>query len=112
MAPVRKQVDRSRFDEAKPDIAQGIESDEPEIAEQNWESIEGAAPDAEIRQGDGDQGEGIGSTVRSGIEADGDLPEEEDDNPDQESDEALPDDDEEHAIRGDMSGVGIRYRPE
>lgn len=112
MGPVRRQVDRSRFDEEKPKIAGSIESDKPEGAEQDWDSIEGAAPDTGIMPGDGDEGEGIESAVRSGTEADGDLPEEDDDNPDQESDEVLPDDEEEQAIRRDMGGSGIRYKPE
>ncbi len=113
MGPLRKPVDRSRFDETEDvDMSAGIEADEPEAAEQDWESIEGAAPDAKIRRGDGDEGDGIESAVRSGVEAEGELPEEEDDNPDQESDEALPDDEEEHAIRRDMAGRGVRYEPE
>jgi hypothetical protein len=114
MGPLRRPVDRSRFDEDKPDkdIARGMESDAPEDAEQDWESIEGAAPDTAIRQGDGDEGEGIESAVGPGREIEGDLPEEDDDNPDQESDEALPDDEEEHAIRRDMGGSGIRYEPD
>jgi hypothetical protein len=45
-------------------------------------------------------------------EASGDLPEENDDNPDQVSDEALPDDEEEKAMRHDLGGAGIRYEPE
>lgn len=117
MGPLRKPVDRSRFAKDgpngdRPDIDAGIENEEPEMTDQDWESLEGAAPDDEMRQGDGDAGEGIKSAVRSGIEVDGDLPAEDDDNPDQDSDEALPDDEEEKAIRRDMSGTGTRYEPE
>jgi hypothetical protein len=113
MGPLRKPVDRSRFDETeKIDIPGAIESEAPEPAGPDWESMEGAVPDTEIRPGDGDAGEGIESAVRSGFEESGELPGEEDDNPDQESDEALPDEAEEHAIRRDMAGRGIRYEPE
>ena len=66
----------------------------PEMTDQDWESLEGAAPDDDMTEGDGD------------------VPEEDDDNPDQDSDEALPDDEEEQALRRDMSGIGTRYEPE
>lgn len=117
MGPLRKPVDRDRFDRDqprgdRPDIEAGIEGDAPEMTDQDWESLEGAAPDDKMTEGDGDAGDGIESAVRSGIEVDGDLPEEDDDNPDQDSDEALPDDEEEQALRRDMSGIGTRYEPE
>ncbi len=47
-----------------------------------------------------------------GVRKSGELPEEDDDNPDQASDELLPEDGEERAMRGGMSGRGIRYEPE
>jgi hypothetical protein len=113
MGPLRKQVDRGRFAETETvDVPGGVEADAPDRTEQDWDSIEGAAPDTAIRSGDGDEGDGIEDAVRSGVEASGDLSEEDDDNPDQESDEALPDDEEEHAIRRDMAGQGIRYKPD
>ena len=113
MAPARKTVDRSRFDE--PDIAAvqgGAKTDKPQAAEQDWESLAGAMPATEIQPGDGDAGEGIESTVQPGLESSGELPGEEDDNPYQDSDEALPDDDEERAIRRTMAGRGTRYKPQ
>ena len=117
MGPLRKPVDRDRFDRDqprgdRPDIEAGIEGDAPEMTDQDWESLEGAAPDDKMTEGNGDAGDGIESAVRSGVEVDGDLPEEDDDNPDQDSDEALPDDEEEQAMRHDMGGSGIRYEPE
>src|SRR5690606_35595743 len=93
-----KTVDRSRFNESRPDIADAIEDDKPHLKEPDWDSIEGAAPATEIVPGDGDTGEGIDKEVQPGVNADGDHPEEDDDNPDQESDEALPGDEEEQAI--------------
>lgn len=107
-----KTVDRSRFNESRPDIADAIEDDKPHLKEPDWDSIEGAAPDTEIVPGDGDTGEGIDKEVQPGVNADGDHPEEDDDNPDQESDEALPGDEEEQAIRHKLGGSGIRYEPD
>ncbi|MDR7031501.1 hypothetical protein [Mesorhizobium sp. BE184] len=72
-------------------------NDTPSIAEQDWEDLEGAVP---------------GVDAVPDPESDGELPEEDDDNPDQDSDEALPEDDAEEAIRRDLSGTGIRYKPE
>lgn len=74
-----------------------LSKDTPSIAEQDWEDLEGAVP---------------GDDAGPDPESDGELPEEDDDNPDQESDEALPEDDEEEGIRRDLSGTGIRYKPE
>ncbi|TGT74881.1 hypothetical protein EN802_07610 [bacterium M00.F.Ca.ET.159.01.1.1] len=42
-------------------------------------------------------------------EAEGDLPEEDDDNPYQDSDEALPDDEEERVLSKDPSKEGSRF---
>jgi len=112
MQPLKKSVDRNRSEDREETIAEGVADDAPQEAEQDWDSMEGARPATTILQGDGDEGEGIESAVSSGIEADGSLPEEDDDNPDQESDEALPDDDERRAIRRDMGGSGVRYKPE
>src|SRR5690606_39045738 len=58
-----KTVDRSRFNESRPDIADAIEDDKPHLREPDWDSIEGAAPDTEIVPGDGDTGEGIDKEV-------------------------------------------------
>jgi hypothetical protein len=106
-----KPRDGGRFNETETvDISGGIGADAPEAEDHDWESLEGAplAPDSVPLDGD----IGTEGRIESGTEAGGDLPEEDDDNPDQESDEALPDDEEEHAIRRDMAGQGIRYKPE
>lgn len=107
MGPARKTVDRSRFDEPTGrDIPAGVESEAPEMEEQDWDELEGAEPDSMPENGD------FRYVEKDGIEMEGDLPEEDDDNPDQESDEALPDDEDEQAIRRDLGGEGIRYEPE
>lgn len=91
-------------DARTPDADGDIEQDGPTIEEQDWDALEGAPilPDSVPEDGD----------IGYDAEKDGELPEEDDDNPDQESDEALPDDEEEHEIRKDLSGQGVRYKPE
>jgi hypothetical protein len=81
-----------------------IEKEGPQPDEQDWDELGGAQilPDG---------GSGTEEIDPQG-EKDGELPEEDDDNPDQESDEALPDDKEEQAIRHDLGGSGVRYEPE
>lgn len=103
--PRRPPVDRRRFDKpARRDIPAGVGSEAPEPAEQDWDALEGAPilPDS-VPENDGEAPD---------VERGEDLAVENDDNPDQESDEALPDDEEEHAIRRDMGGTGVRYEPE
>ncbi|TPJ89750.1 hypothetical protein FJ434_10060 [Mesorhizobium sp. B2-5-13] len=68
------------------------ETEGPVIEQQDWDALAGAKilpDDAEVED-----------------EAEGDLPEEDDDNAYQESDEALPDDVEEAAISRDLSREG------
>lgn len=86
-----------------------VAHDAPQRAEQDWDALLGADVSPEPVSPD-EEAEGI--PLENGFEKDGGLPEEDDDNPDQDSDEALPDDDEEEAIRRDLSGTGIRYKPE
>ncbi|WP_315926970.1 hypothetical protein [Mesorhizobium sp. SP-1A] len=76
--------------------------DGPEISNQNWDELRGAPilPAESIEDG------------KSPDDTADELPEENDDNPDQASDEALPDDDEERAMRHDLGGSGIRYEPD
>ncbi|PBB23378.1 hypothetical protein CK228_22500 [Mesorhizobium sp. WSM4312] len=63
----------------------------PTIEQQDWDAIKGAQilPDTVSENGD----------MRYAVEKDGDLPEEDDDNALQHSDDALPDDEEEAAIK-------------
>ncbi|TPI35035.1 hypothetical protein FJW08_00565 [Mesorhizobium sp. B3-2-1] len=71
------------------------ETEGPAIEQQDWNALAGAKilpDDVEVED-----------------EAEGDLPEEDDDNAYQESDEALPDDIEEAAISRDPSREGGRF---
>jgi len=77
------------------------ETDAPGIEQQDWDALEGGRilPDSVATNGDpGDD-----------AEAQGALPEEDDDNPYQESDEALPDDEEERVLSRDPSKEGSRF---
>jgi hypothetical protein len=67
------------------------EADGPIIQQQDWDAIKGGKilPDSVSENGE----------ISYGVEKDGDLPEEDDDNAYQNSDEALPDDQEESAIK-------------
>ncbi len=92
MDPRRKPADRTYEEEGGPAI-------EP----QDWDALEGAEilPDSvAVIEEDGS------------VEQSGDLPGEDDDNPDQDSDNALPEDDEERAIGRRLGGQGIHYDPE
>ncbi|TGQ64106.1 hypothetical protein EN829_020865 [Mesorhizobium sp. M00.F.Ca.ET.186.01.1.1] len=66
------------------------EADGPTIEQQDWDAVKGGEilPHSIPENGD----------MRYGTEKDGDLPGEDDDNANQESDDALPDDEEEAAI--------------
>lgn len=72
--------------------------DGPVIEQQDWDDVEGAdiLPDG---------GDGMDDD-RFDVEKDGEPPDENDDNAYQESDEALPDDEEERAISRDPSKQG------
>ncbi|WP_442579743.1 hypothetical protein ACSBOB_30365 [Mesorhizobium sp. ASY16-5R] len=73
----------------------------PELEETDWDDIEAADPFATpLESEDLEEDEG---------EMSGDLPEEDDDNAYQESDEALPDDLEERVIEHDPSREGSRF---
>jgi len=69
----------------------------PASEQQNWNAVEGASIVAA-------EGEADGATER-----DGTLPEEDDDNAYQNSDEALPDDEEERVLSRDPSKEGSRF---
>ncbi|MEZ2333911.1 hypothetical protein AB6802_29720 [Mesorhizobium sp. RCC_202] len=77
------------------------ESEAPMIEQQDWDAFEGdkALPDSPTTE------EGA-PDLR---ETEGALPEEDDDNPYQDSDEALPDDEEERALKRDPSREGSRF---
>jgi hypothetical protein len=72
----------------------------PELEQTDWDDIEAADPFAPEPEAEDPEIEG---------EVPGDLPEEDDDNPYQESDEALPDDLEEKVIQRDPSREGSRF---
>ncbi|HWK65045.1 MAG TPA: hypothetical protein VNS34_08905 [Rhizobiaceae bacterium] len=65
----------------------------PTIEEQDWEALEGGEPEPVSVPDNGDL-----RYAQDDEEISGELPEENDDNPYQESDAALPDDSEEEAI--------------
>ncbi|PDQ21689.1 hypothetical protein CN311_07625 [Mesorhizobium sanjuanii] len=77
------------------------QTEAPAIEQQDWDAVEGAkiAPDSVAAEGGGDDA----------TEADGTLPDEDDDNAYQNSDEALPDDDEERVLSRDPSKEGSRF---
>ncbi|WP_245480161.1 hypothetical protein, partial [Mesorhizobium sp. M7A.F.Ca.CA.004.12.1.1] len=74
------------------------QADGPTIEQQDWDAIKGGEilPESVPENGD----------MRYGIEKDGDLPDEDDDNAYQDSDDALPDDEEEAAITRDQNREG------
>ncbi len=77
------------------------ETEAPAIEQQDWDSLEGnkVLPDS-VTTEDG------APDLR---ETEGALPEEDDDNPYQDSDEALPDDEEERVLSRDPSKEGSRF---
>lgn len=87
---------RDRKRPEKPD-----ETEAPSIEEQDWDALEGGKfqPDSVAVNGD----------PQDAAEPGGDLPEEDDDNPFQDSDEALPDDEEERVLSKDPSKEGSRF---
>ncbi|OWK21058.1 hypothetical protein [Mesorhizobium amorphae] len=81
--------------------AQQDETEAPTIEQQDWDALEGnkVLPDSvAVENGASDT-----------RETEGILPEEDDDNSYQNSDEALPDDDEERALSRDPSKEGSRF---
>jgi hypothetical protein len=78
--------------------------DTPTIEEQDWDAIETGQIVPESVPDNGDE-----SFPDETIQKPGDQPEEDDDNPYQESDEALPDDAEEAALTRDQSKEGSRF---
>jgi hypothetical protein len=88
--------ERRREAQKQPDI--------PAIEEQDWDAVETGqiVPESAPENGD----------IRypdETIQKSGDQPDEDDDNPYQESDEALPDDSEEAALTRDPSKEGSRF---
>jgi hypothetical protein len=81
------------------------DTEAPTIEQQDWDAIKSSEIVPESVPADGDI-----SYPPSTVERSGDLPEEDDDNPYQESDEALPDDAEEAALTRDPSKGGSRFR--
>jgi hypothetical protein len=77
------------------------QTDAPTIEQQDWNDVEGARilPDS-VAVEDGTNGSG---------DTDGTLAEEDDDNAYQNSDEALPDDEEERVLSRDPSKEGSRF---
>jgi hypothetical protein len=82
--------------------AQQDDTEAPTIEQQDWDALEGTKvlPDSVV-------------VVENGFpdrqETEGTLPEEDDDNAYQNSDEALPDDEEERALSRDSSKEGSRF---
>ncbi|TIR27803.1 MAG: hypothetical protein E5X34_02625 [Mesorhizobium sp.] len=81
--------------------AKADETEAPTIEQQDWDALEGSRilPDSVAVNGD----------PQDDAEAEGDLPEEDDDNPFQDSDEALPDHEEERVLSKDPSKEGSRF---
>lgn len=80
---------------------ESVREEGPALEEQDWEAIESGAlaPDSIPENGD----------LRYDVERSGETPGEDDDNPYQNSDEALPDDREEAALARDPSKEGGRF---
>lgn len=95
MPAARKEVLLPKVD-AHSDPKSRDATESPQLEETDWNAIENAAfvPDSAPQNGDMRYDLG-GGEAQSGLD------EEDDDNPYQESDEALPDDEEEAAIRRD-----------
>ncbi|MBZ9860151.1 hypothetical protein FJW05_08830 [Mesorhizobium sp. B2-9-1] len=77
------------------------ETEAPGIEQQDWDALDnGRVPPGSVA---------INGDPEDDAEAQGVLPEEDDDNPYQESDEALPDDEEERVLSRDPSKEGSRF---
>ena len=79
--------------------------DGPVIEQQDWDAVAGADIEPASRPGNAD----LRYDVEQGIEGQGDLPGEDDDNAYQESDEALPDDEDEASISRNPAKQGGRF---
>lgn len=79
----------------------------PNIEEQDWEALEGGKLEPVSAPENGDL-----RYAEKDDDISGELPEENDDNPYQESDAALPDDSEEEAIAGNPSRDDQRFHGE
>lgn len=94
---------RSKPDPRNPDPrnADDARQEGPALEEQDWEAIESGAltPDSMPENGD----------LRYDSPRDGELPGEDEDNPYQNSDEALPEDRDEAALARDPSKEGGRF---
>ncbi|CDX22520.1 conserved hypothetical protein [Mesorhizobium sp. ORS 3324] len=77
------------------------ETEAPTIEQQDWDALEGGKIQPDSVAVDGDP--------QDDVEPKGTLPEEDDDNAYQESDEALPNDEEERALSRDPSKEGTRF---
>ena len=87
--PVRKAARRDRKPERR-----DLDADAPELEQLDWDAVR----NAEFVADSAPQNADLRNRSNNG-ERSPEAPEEDDDNPYQESDEALPDDDEERAIR-------------
>lgn len=85
--------------EDEPQDDSGLLSEAPGFAQRDWAEIEAGELVPETFPSNDD-------LLDDDEPAEGELPGEDDDNPYMESDEALPDDDEERAIRRDLSREG------
>ena len=86
---------------ARETIREGVASDAPALAESDWEAIGSGELQPTDTPANGD--------IRFRRQKPGDLPEEDDDNEYQESDEALPDDAEERALARSPGKEGGRF---
>ncbi|MER8627484.1 hypothetical protein [Mesorhizobium sp. M0619] len=101
----RKPNDEVEAPPSKNDARDRIANDEveaPTPRRQDWDALRGATV-----LPDGADQESLPDTT--GVEKEGELPEEDDDNPYQDSDDALPDDAEEAAIGHDLARRGGRF---
>ena len=87
-------------------VDQDVADEAPRLEQQDWDELEGAAPFTDRVPADAN-GRPLGGLPLD--EPDGELPGEEADNPYQRSDEALPDDAAEEAIRRNPSREGGRF---
>lgn len=90
-------MDPKKNPDMEPTIPDGV----PPIEAEDWQGLEGEELDPEDALGNGD--------LRYDEDGLDEPAEEDDDNPYQESDEALPDDEEEAAIAADPGKLGGRF---
>lgn len=87
-------------------VEQDAADEAPQLEQQDWEELEGAAPFTDRVPAD-PNGRPLAELPLD--EPDGELPGEEADNPYQRSDEALPDDEAEAVLRRNPSREGGRF---